>query len=150
LGTRASFVGGFKIDTNLGPGERHEYGPFEIDMGHTTIMRSSATFQPKETKQVIRSSELCATCHTLLTKALDAQGNVIGELPEQVPYQEWQHSEYKETKSCQACHMPVVEEQVPITSVFGEPREGFSRHTFVGGNFFMQRILNPFSRGDLA
>jgi hypothetical protein len=149
LGTRASFVGGFKIDTNQPAGERHEYGPFDIDMGHTTIMRTSATFQPKENKQVIRSSELCATCHTLLTKALDAQGNVIGELPEQVPYQEWQHSDYKETKSCQACHMPVVQEQVPITTVFGEPREGFSRHTFVGGNFFMQRILNRF-RVDLA
>jgi hypothetical protein len=149
LGTRASYVGGFKIDTNLGPGERHEFGPFEIDMGHTTIMRTSATFQPKENKQVIRSSELCATCHTLLTKAMDAQGNVIGELPEQVPYQEWQHSEYKDTKSCQACHMPVVTEQVPITAVFGEPREGFSRHTFVGGNFFMQRLLGRF-RNDLA
>ena len=149
LGTRASYVGGFKIDTALPAFQRHEYGPFEIDMGHTTVMRSSATFQPMENKQVIRSSELCATCHTLLTKALDAQGNVIGELPEQVPYQEWQHSEYKETKSCQACHMPVVKEDVPITSVFGEPRSGVSRHTFVGGNFFMQRLLNRF-RLDLA
>jgi hypothetical protein len=102
-----------------------------------------------EAKNVIQSSELCATCHTLLTQALDAQGKVIGELPEQVPYQEWQHSEYKETKSCQACHMPVVKEEVPITSLFGEPRAGFSRHTFVGGNFFMQRILNRY-RNDLS
>jgi hypothetical protein len=44
--------------------------------------------------------------------------------------------------------MPVVR-KVPITSVFGEPREGFGRHTFVGGNFFMQRMLNRF-RNDLA
>jgi hypothetical protein len=149
LGTRASFVGGFKIDTSLPKFERHEYGPFDIDKGHTTIMRSSATFQPKENKKVIQSSEMCATCHTLLTQALDAQGKVIGELPEQVPYQEWLHSDYKETKSCQACHMPVVKEEVPITSVFGEPREGFSRHTFVGGNFFMQRLLNRY-RTDLS
>ena len=149
LGTPASYVGGFKIDTSRPPGERHEYGPYAIDKGHATIMRSSSTFQPAENKQVIQSSEMCATCHTLLTQALDAQGKVIGELPEQVPYQEWQHSEYKETKSCQACHMPVVTEEVPITSVFGEPREGVSRHTFVGGNFFMQRILNRF-RNDLS
>ena len=148
LGKRESFVGGFKIDETTPPGERHVYGPFEIDKGHTTIMKSSSSFQPKESKH-IRSSELCATCHTLLTQALDAQGKVIGELPEQVPYQEWLHSDYKETRSCQSCHMPVVKEEVPITSVFGEPRAGFSRHTFVGGNFFMQRILNRF-RDDLS
>ena len=149
LGTRESFVGGFKIDTSKGPGERHEYGPFEPDKGHITIMRSSSSFQPAEGKQVIRSSELCATCHTLLTKALDAQGQVIGELPEQVPYQEWLHSTYKDTLSCQDCHMPKVQEEVPITSVFGEPRAGFSRHIFVGGNFFMQRLLNRY-RNDLG
>jgi hypothetical protein len=111
-------------------------------------MHSSSTFKPAEGKH-IQSSELCATCHTLITQALDAQGRLIGELPEQVPYQEWQHSDFKATRSCQSCHMPVVEEEVPITSVFGEPRTGFSRHTFVGGNFFMQRILNRF-RADLS
>ena len=74
---------------------------------------------------------------------------MIGELPEQVPYQEWLHSEYKETRSCQSCHMPEIKEGVPITSVFGEPRPGVSRHTFPGGNFFMQRMLNRF-RNDLA
>ena len=149
LGTRASFVGGFKIDETSQPGQRHEYGQFDIKKGHTTIMRSSVSFEPKENKKVIQSSELCATCHTLITSALDAQGKVIGELPEQVPYQEWLHSDYKETRSCQDCHMPRVKEDVPITSVFGEPRSGFSRHTFVGGNFFMQRILNRY-RNDLG
>jgi hypothetical protein len=149
LGTRASFVGGFKIDTGKPSGERQEYGPFEINKGHATIMRSSAAFQPIENSKVVRSSELCATCHTLLTKALDAQGQVIGELPEQVPYQEWLHSGYYRARSCQDCHMPKVFEDVPITSVLGEPRPGFSRHTFVGGNFFMQRLLNRY-RLDLA
>jgi hypothetical protein len=148
FGTRASFVGGFKIDEQTPAGERHVYGPFEIDKGHTTVMHSSSAFRPMEGKHV-RASELCATCHTLITQALDAQGKVIGELPEQVPYQEWLHSDFKETRSCQSCHMPVVNEKVPITGVFGEPREGFARHTFVGGNFFMQRILNRF-RNDLS
>ncbi len=149
LGTRTSFVGGFKIDETSKPGQRHEYGQFDITKGHVTIMRSSVSFEPKENKKVIQSSEVCGTCHTLLTSALDAQGKVIGELPEQVPYQEWLHSDYKETRSCQNCHMPQVNEDVPITSVFGEPRSGFSRHTFVGGNFFMQRILNRY-RNDLG
>jgi hypothetical protein len=148
LGKRDSFVGGFKIDEKAAPGERRVYGPFEVDKGHVTIMHSSSTFQPVEAKH-IRSSELCATCHTLLTQALDAQGKVIGELPEQVPYQEWLHSDYKETRSCQSCHMPAVTEDVPITSVFGAPRAGVARHTFVGGNFLMQRMLNRF-RNDLS
>jgi hypothetical protein len=149
LGTRASFVGNFKIDETTKLGERHEYGPFDIDKGHTTIMRSSASFQPKQDQKTIRSAELCATCHTLLTSALDASGKVIGELPEQVPYQEWLHSDYKDNKTCQECHMPQVKQDVPITSLYGEPREGFSRHTFIGGNFFVQRILNRF-RADLG
>jgi hypothetical protein len=40
--------------------------------------------------------------------------------------------------------MPVVEEETPIASVLGAPRKGFARHTFVGGNFFMQRMLNRY------
>jgi hypothetical protein len=148
LGAPESFVGGFLIDEKARPGERPVYGPFEINKGNATIMHSSSAFRPAEGKH-IRSSELCATCHTLMTKALDAQGAVIGELPEQVPYQEWLHSDYRTTKSCQSCHMPVVTEQARITSVFGEPRDGFARHTFVGGNFFMQRMLNRF-RNDLS
>ena len=148
LGRPESFVGGFSIDEATPPGERHIFGPFEIDPGHIEIMKSSSSFQQVES-QHIRSSELCATCHTLFTKALDGQGTVIGELPEQVPYQEWLHSDFRETRSCQSCHMPEVKEDVPITSVFGQPRPGFSRHTFVGGNFFMQRVLNRF-RNDLS
>lgn len=148
LGRRESFVGGFTIDEHSGPGERRLFGPFEPTAGHTTVMKSSSLFRPQQGAH-IRSSELCATCHTLLTQALDAAGKPIGELPEQVPYQEWLHSSYRESRSCQSCHMPVVTEDVPVTSVFGEPRSGVSRHTVVGGNFFMQRILNKF-RSDLA
>jgi hypothetical protein len=148
FGRRDSFVGGFKIDEKTKPGTRHIYGPFEPTAGHTTIMKSSSSFQPQQGDH-IKASELCATCHTLLTQALDGDGKVIGELPEQVPYQEWLHSDFKESRSCQSCHMPVVAEDVPATSVFGQPRSGVSRHTFVGGNFFMQRILNKF-RNDLA
>ena len=148
LGTRESFVGGFVVDTSK-KSERPVYGPYEIDAGHTKVMRtSSGGFKPTEGKH-IRSSEVCATCHTLLTKALNSNGEAIGELPEQVPYQEWLASEYKETKSCQSCHMPVVQEETPVTAVLGKPREGFARHIFIGGNFFMQRVLNKY-RKELA
>ena len=149
LGTRESFVGGFVVDTTRPKGEREEYGPFKIEAGQNRIMRSSSGgYRPTESEH-IRQSELCATCHTLLTKALGPNGQVIGELPEQVPYQEWLQSEYKEKQSCQSCHMPKVDEDVAVTKVLGKQREGFSRHVFVGGNFFIQRLLNRF-RNDLS
>ena len=149
LGKRESFVGGFKIDEKTPSGQRHAFGPYEIDTGHVTIMRSSSTFQPTEGKSVIQSSELCATCHTLITQALNSQGQKIGELPEQMPYQEWLHSSFRDRESCQSCHMPVVPQDVRIAGTFGELRAGFSRHVFVGGNFFMQRLLNLY-RADLG
>src|SRR5439155_11867896 len=68
---------------------------------------------------------------------------------EQVPYQEWLHSDYREKKSCQTCHMPVVNEETPISKVLGVKRKGVSRHVFVGANFFMQRMLNRY-RADLS
>lgn len=143
FGKRDSFVGGFKIDVTKTSNDRPVYGPFKIENAQAAVMRSSATFTPTEAKH-IRQSELCATCHTLFTEALDAQGKVIGELPEQVPFQEWTHSDYRTTKSCQACHMPAVAEEVPIASVLGQKRADTVRHTFVGGNFFMQRMLNRY------
>ena len=144
LGKPESFVGGFKIDETTPWGKRKIFGPFDINAGRKTIMRSSSSFEPTENAEVIRSAQLCATCHTLLTKALDAQGQAIGELPEQVPYQEWLHSDYKNAQSCQSCHMPVVQHDVAVSSVFGEPQSGVSRHVFVGGNFLMQQMLNRY------
>jgi hypothetical protein len=144
LGARESFVGRFVIDPASPEGGRPVYGPFKTEAGQTRIMRtSSGGFRPTEAEH-IRQSEVCATCHTLFTKALGPQGKVIGELPEQMPYQEWLHSEFREQKSCQSCHMPVVKDETPISKVLGKPRKGVSRHVFVGGNFFMQRMLNRY------
>jgi hypothetical protein len=149
LGTPESFNGGFVVHAPQQAGERPEYGPFEVAGGHTRIMKSSSEgYRPTQSEH-IRQSEMCATCHTLLTQALGPDGKVIGSLPEQVPYQEWQHSEFKNTKSCQSCHMPLIKEPVPITRVFGVPRDGVSRHTFVAANFFMLRMLNRY-RDDLG
>ncbi len=148
LGSKESFVGGFNINVNGTESGRQLYGPFQVDAGRTKIMRSSTGFNPVEGNH-IQKSELCATCHTLYTKALGPGGEVIGELPEQVPYLEWLHSDFREVKSCQDCHMPVVADAIPITSVLGNPREGVSRHVFLGGNFFMLRMLNRY-RTDLG
>lgn len=140
FGARASFTGGYSIE----PGTM--FGPFAIDKGLTTVMHSSSQSRPVEAAH-IRQSELCATCHTLITEALGPDGAVIGELPEQVMYLEWRHSAFRdEQKSCQSCHMPAVDEETPIASVLGQPRKGLARHVFVGGNAFMLRMLNRYRR----
>jgi len=143
LGTRESFTGGFVISPPTSAGERRMFGPFDIDAGRTSLMRSATGMTPTEASHV-RDSELCATCHTLYTQARGPQGKVIGELPEQVPYLEWRHSAFRKERSCQSCHMPAVSAPMRMSSVLGEEREGLGRHTFLGGNFFMLRMLNRY------
>jgi hypothetical protein len=144
LSDPASYNGGFVVAGPQADGAHAEYGPFAIDPGLMRVMRSSSGgFQPTQADQ-IRSSELCATCHTLITRALGANGQVIGSLPEQVPYQEWQHSDYRDQQSCQSCHMPPIAEAVPITRVLGQLRSGARHHQFLGGNFFLQRLLSRY------
>lgn len=148
LGEMESFVGRFGLDTLTAMGSRSVFGPYEVDPGRSALMHSSTGFVQEQADH-IQSSELCATCHTLITQSLGPGGEVIGELPEQVPYQEWRHSSFVNEQSCQSCHMPVITEQVPISSVVGTPRSEVSRHTFEGGNFFMQKMLNRY-RDDLG
>ena len=141
LGTAASFNGQFVVAGPDGSGAHPEYGPFVIDPGLQRVMRSSTEgFQPEQGQQ-IRSAALCASCHTLKTTARGANGEVIGELPEQMPYQEWLHSDYRERETCQTCHMPVYEHNEPMTRVLGNPRPGVARHEFVAANFFLQRMF---------
>ena len=95
LGTPESFTGGYVIDTTVPFEKRPAFGPYKIEPGQTTIMNSATGLVPTEGLHV-RQSELCATCHTLYTTALGPDGQAIGRLPEQVPFLEWQHSEYKD------------------------------------------------------
>jgi hypothetical protein len=143
LGTPESFTGHFTVDTTSPLGSRPVYGPFAIEPSLRGVMHSATQFQPTESAH-IQSSELCATCHTLYTTALNADGQSIGRLPEQVPYLEWRHSDFRQTSSCQQCHMPVVNEPVRVSSTLGEPRTDVSRHTFRGANFWMLRVLNRY------
>ena len=64
LGTPESFVGNFVLAT----GASRMLGPYEIDRGRTTIMRSVTGSVPAEGPH-LRQSEVCATCHTLITPA---------------------------------------------------------------------------------
>jgi len=149
LGTPESFNGGFVVNPPSSKSEHPEYGPFAIDAGRQRIMHtSSGGFRPTEDAH-IRDSALCGTCHTLKTQALGPGGKEIGSFPEQMPYPEWLHSDYRDRNSCQSCHMPEIHGQVPITAVLGVPREGARQHTFVAANFFMLRMLSLY-RKDLG
>src|SRR5882762_1532320 len=81
--------------------------------------------------------------------ALGTHGEKIARFPEQVPFQEWQHSDYATKQTCQDCHMPVVNEAVAVTALYGPPREGMHRHVFVGSNFVMEGMLQD-HRDELA
>ena len=152
LGTPATFVGNVTIAQPDESGDRPEYGPCEIDKGHQTLMHSStATYRPTQGHHM-GDPGLCGSCHTLYTDALGPHGEKIGRFPEQVPLQEWQHSEYSQgqtRQTCQQCHMPRVEEPVAITALYGQPREGMRRHVFVGANFLVQGMLQD-HRDELA
>jgi len=144
LGTPESFNGGFVLKPTRPDGVREIFGPFEIDRGRRTIMRSVTHFEQVQAPH-IRQSEVCATCHTLITQAYGPDGRVIGSLPEQMNYQEWQHSDFsREGRSCQSCHMPKTDGPIRVSSVLGDSRDSLSRHAFVGGNAFMVRLLNRF------
>lgn len=144
LGGRESFNANFVLQGPAADGARPIFGPHDVDDGRKTIMRSVTGFVQTQAPH-IRQSELCATCHTLITETLDEDGNVIGGLPEQMNYQEWLHSDFQaEQRSCQSCHMPPVPGPVRISSVLGDWRDELARHSFVGGNAYMLRLLNRY------
>ena len=145
FGEKESFDGGYIINT-VDAQDPSIFGPFDVDAGRHRIMNSASAFQPQQSAH-IQKSELCATCHTLFTPAVDGDGREIGQFAEQAPYLEWRHSGYADTRSCQDCHMPTT--TAPISSVLGEPRDAMSQHAFRGGNAFMLGIIDKY-RTELA
>ena len=144
LGTRESFNGNFVVASPLANGRRRAFGAFAPDRGRSRIMHSVTGFEQEQAAH-IQQSELCATCHTLVTAARGPDGAIIGSLPEQMPYQEWRHSAFDaEQRSCQSCHLPRVDGPVRIASVLGEERPSLAQHAFLGGNAFMLRLMNRF------
>ena len=142
LGTRETFNGNVAVAGADNRNHREEYGPFLVDAGHQTIMRSStAGFVPQQAAH-IRDAGLCGSCHTLYTIPRGADGKPLGEFPEQMPFLEWEHSDFRTQKTCQECHMPEVAEPVPVTALYGPKRQGMHRHVFIGGNFLLPQLLD--------
>jgi hypothetical protein len=142
FGEMASFSGGYFVDTSTNPPDRPIFGPYEQPVAE--VMRASTGFDPVYGAHMA-SAEHCATCHNLYTPYVDAQGNILGEFPEQTPYTEWQYSSFgAATTSCQSCHMPLAQGGVVISTVPANlpARQPFYQHFFVGGNAFMLQILS--------
>ena len=149
LGTDATFVGNVVIAKPIRNDMPPEYGPFDIDKGHQTVMHSStATYFPTKGDHM-RNAGLCGSCHTLYIAALGPRGEKLARFPEQMTFQEWQHSDYATKQICQDCHMPVVNEAVAVTALYGQPRVGMHRHVFVGSNFVLEGMLQD-HRDELA
>lgn len=143
LGDPESFDGHYVIDETKPTGERSSYGPYQADEAHAVVMKSASGYIP-EAGDHIQSSELCGSCHTLYTPTIDNDGEVAGLFPEQMPYIEWQASDYADEQSCQDCHMPEAPGEV-VLSVTGGPERGpFSIHSFAGGNTYALRLLQKY------
>jgi len=135
FGTQQSYSGNYIIEA-----DSMLYGPYENS--DTTLMWAIIGYKSQFSPHV-NQSELCATCHTLFTPTMDEQGNIVGSFPEQTPYIEWKNSVYpSQNIQCQDCHMPKIYDPIKISGMGNFPdRTPFWRHTFVGGNFYMQNIL---------
>ena len=136
LGTGASFSGHYTIEN-----DHIIYGPYPNPVANPMINMSGYT--PVHSTHV-ESSELCATCHTLFTPTVDNNGQIVGEMPEQTPYLEWENSIFPaQDIQCQTCHMPAIDNPVIISNrpPYLSARSPFYKHYFVGGNTFMLKIL---------
>jgi MYXO-CTERM domain-containing protein len=102
--------------------------------------------------QFLPSSRLCGTCHDVTTarERVDDQGAPLGvAFNEQRTYSEWLGSVYAipgdEFRSCQDCHMPLVE-GVPAAGCLeyeglGYDQGGARRHLMLGANAQALRII---------
>lgn len=150
LGAPPSFSGGFTV-----AGDGRIYGPHAAPFAHPMTQHTgyTPTFAAHTTE-----SGLCATCHTLTTHALDADGAATGgHVVEQGPFLEWSLSDFAGETSCQACHLPIRDaDGAPIqTRIAHNPnggdfgqiaaRDPYGRHLLVGGNTLVPAILRDWS-----
>ncbi|MEZ4403205.1 MAG: hypothetical protein R3B06_24485, partial [Kofleriaceae bacterium] len=112
-------------------------------------MMRMVNFTPTEGAHVA-ASELCASCHTVVTRALDDAGQLTGpEVNEQMTYLEWRASSYPAAGvTCQTCHAPTTDvDGDPIAARLSpmppwlNPRAPIGRHVFAGVNTYMLALL---------
>lgn len=131
------FTGNLHYDTThveFGPFTNPTQGPMQLYVGLLPVYSTH-----------MGRSQLCATCHTLISNVVDLNGIPTGNtFVEQATYHEWKNSVYPaQDKVCQSCHMPQVEDPVKIAngyiSLIG--RTPFNLHEFAGANTFMLQLM---------
>ncbi|MFO0552748.1 MAG: hypothetical protein U0271_30430 [Polyangiaceae bacterium] len=142
LGDVESFGGGFDVGF-----DRLLFGPHMSP--NTQPMQFFIEFTPTYATH-IGKSELCATCHTVITPVVGANGELLGgDFLEQASYLEWQNSSNPdEGTECASCHLPATAADgsaivSPLTTypVGSQPRSPFGRHLFVGASSAMLDLL---------
>lgn len=128
------------------------FGPFGGGKDEAPILAAPMTnfvgFEPVFGEHILQS-ELCADCHTLITKTINVDGTATdNSFVEQATYHEWLNSIYGGDdpllrQECQQCHMPKVDTEVLISAnyAFLEPRGPIGLHTLVGANTFMLEMF---------
>ena len=136
LGDERSFTGGFRVDY-----QRQIFGRYLNPV--TSPMQLIVNFTPTVGTHIAEST-LCATCHTVIVQSSNR------EVVEQATFLEWKSSRYAALdQPCQSCHVPTVDEtgaSITVLAISGTPsnlgaRSPFGRHTFVGGNSYVLRLL---------
>jgi len=129
--------GNYNIEAN-----KMIFGPYTNPIG--MAMQNFTGFTPVYS-DFVDNSLLCASCHTLYTPYLDQNGEVAGSFPEQTPYLEWLNSSFAdESKNCQSCHMPLINEGIIISSMPASnntKRSPYWQHHFVGANTLIPKLL---------
>jgi len=147
--------GGFIISDS----DQTIYGPYANP--RINPMSNFSGYTPQHS-EYIQSSEMCASCHTLYTPAIDPDtkapsGSDTGLASatkgflEQGVFLEWQNSDYAtgeaQEAQCQDCHMPTPSGNYSTRiSTMGNvsSREPYAQHTLVGGNAHLLEILRDY------
>jgi hypothetical protein len=143
FGTPDGMSGHFAINE-----QRDIYGQYSGVL--TRPMQNNVNYTPTFSKHV-STAELCGSCHNLKTPYVDVvSGQLVANktFAEQMPYGEWQASDFAENgatpSTCQQCHMPQIQgATVEISNRPNgvTPRNDFSQHVFLGANTYMLNIL---------
>ena len=96
------------------------FGPFPIDRGPHDDHALGDGLRAHRRRAHARSRSCARRATRCITKALGPDGEVIGRLPEQVPYLEWRHSAFPR------------EQQLPVLPHAGRPRADARSHRCSG------------------
>lgn len=146
LGQTSSWKGNYIVR-----GDQKAYGPHS---NPNTAYMGATGWIPTEGDHST-TPELCATCHTLITEALEPDGTPNGgSLVEQSPFLEMRNSE-SANSSCQNCHMPPfgagqasiltrIARQESGADYADLPNRSMTRHLLVGGNTLVPQLFREF------